>query len=323
MKHSKREPFRRRWEALAVAGGMLAAASVWAQQTVVYRTGFDASEGFQSDYVLEGQQGWLAAGTGGNGIYEETTGFPGMGYQAFVGAFPPDYVEDALYVWHPLDVSTNLLGAPLVTFSVELEILDSLNGSYDEFRWGFYTTNVDHLFTIVFDNYDLRIRYWLEQSSAAITTTRVFENGVRYRLQVLMDFSRNQWSATLDNEILATNQPITQVGQPTNLGEIDAVWVYADPNSPGDNLMVFDNYRVTRQALPPVRLTPLGHSGHTFSLRLQGDPGRRYAIDATARFFTPWSPLTTNTADAVTGRFDFIDSEAWPPGRFYRARWVP
>ena len=37
-----------------------------------------------------------------------------------------------------------------------------------------------------------------------------------------------------------------------NLGDIDAVWLVYDTTAPGDNFMLFDNYRVTAEALPMI-----------------------------------------------------------------------
>jgi len=306
--------------ALGTTSGASAAA------TVVYGTGFDTTEGYVELDPLEGQQGWLADGTGGNGVYREAFGFPGMGLQAFVGAFPPDGIEEeSLYVWRPFDLSGALATNPLVRFTVDFLIIDSTeeNGFFrDEFRWSFYSTNLDHYFTLTLNNADLSIGYWLQNSAAATATGRAFVNDQRYALRVDMDFSRNTWSAWLDAVRLVSDAPITQSGFPANLGAVAAVWVYEYPVSPGDNLMVFDNYRIARDAPEPPRLTALGRAGQSFALRLEGDPGRRYAIDAAADFFTPWTPLRTNTADALSGAFDFVDSQASGPRRFYRGRWV-
>jgi hypothetical protein len=63
--------------------------------------------------------------------------------------------------------------------------------------------------------------------------------------------------------------------------------------------------------------------GRTCSLRLQGQPAKRYAIEAAPNLSTSWTRLRTNITDAVTGQFDFSDTNAVPPGRFYRARLMP
>lgn len=86
--------------------------------------------------------------------------------------------------------------------------------------------------------------------------------------------------------------------------------------------MMFDNYTITREEPPPPTLTPLDRTGNTFTLRLTGEPERRYAIEATTNF-TAWSFLRTNTTDLFDGTFEFTDRDARPPRRFYRGRLVP
>lgn len=139
-----------------------------------------------------------------------------------------------------------------------------------------------------------------------------------------MNFASNKWSATLDNVLLITNKPITTVGAMLNLGDVDAVWAVYDPVAPGNNFMVFDNYQITAEGIAPTpaRLRTLGRTGDgQFILRLTGEPGCNYAIEATTNSVN-WSALKTN--NATDGVFDFVDTAAPGfPRRFYRARLLP
>ncbi len=42
------------------------------QAQVLYETGFEPDEGYDMQFTLAGQGGWLAEGTGGSGLVEET-----------------------------------------------------------------------------------------------------------------------------------------------------------------------------------------------------------------------------------------------------------
>ena len=77
-----------RWFALATLSLLFLAPSGFAAQpTVVYTTGFETAVGYDPALVLTGQDGWISAGTGGNGLIDER--FPGRGLQGYVGFTPP------------------------------------------------------------------------------------------------------------------------------------------------------------------------------------------------------------------------------------------
>jgi hypothetical protein len=209
----------------------------------IYSTFFAASEGYSTSSFLVGQNGWLKFGSGGNGIL--TNWFLGLGQQAYIGYTPPSVAGDSLEVYHPLDYTPDTNRLPQVTFSVLMDIEDSSNSQYDDFRWRFYNRAGTRLFSLDFDNATLGIFYALDDNGSFVSTGRKFTNGIVYSLVVSMDFGRNLWSATLDGLPLVANRPITTVGTVLTLGDIDAVWVPYATNNPGDNFMVFDNYSVT------------------------------------------------------------------------------
>jgi hypothetical protein len=74
-----------------------------------------------------------------------------------------------------------------------------------------------------------------------------------YQLQMTMDFSRNRWGATLGSIVVVDDQPMTTTNAPLNLGDVDAVRAIYDTNAPGNNFMVFDNYRLSSETAPPPR----------------------------------------------------------------------
>ena len=298
-----------------------------AAPTNIFFTNFDTNYNMTLD--LAGQNSWFKYGSGGNGIVSNF--FAGEKKQAYVGFAPPNSGDDALYVLRPINFNPVAAGLPLVKFSVQMRIADSssTNANYDYFRWSVYNLQSNRLFSIEFDNYELYLNYQLsrEGTNELFFTDVPFNNTNNYLLTVTMNFAANRWSATLGSALIATNQPITTTGAQLSLGDVDAVWVVYDPEAPGDNFMLFDNYRITAEALtvPPAPSAQLQFLGRTTQgwalLRTSSSNGTRWSVDATTNFVN-WTALVTNTISS--GYFDHVDLTATPfSRRFYRARLVP
>ncbi len=284
--------------------------------------GFEYDSGYDPRYLLTGQMDWAGQGTGGNGLV--TNYFAGRGQQAFVGYFPPTQTEETLNVWRPVNLSPQRLGFSLVKFSVTMQIVDSTNNAYDDFRWSVYNTNEHRLFTLDFDNYAGIISYGLNDTNGFISTGFTFANDGVYDLEVNMNFSSNTWSAFLNDVVIVSGKKIsTSEAVELSLGDIDAVWAIRDPKKPGDNFMVFDDYTITAEAKTalPIRLETLAMLPDLgYLLRVHGEPGRSYALE-TSEDFRLWRSIKTNTAPIPDGTFDYLDSRATnQPIRFYRSR---
>lgn len=297
--------------------------------TYGYSTQFEASEGYDAAYELAGQRGWLGDGTGGSGLISGV--ISGQGQHAYVGIWPPfSELETNLFIWQPLNFHPLAVGFPIVQFSVQMQIRDSspTNGSYDNFRWSIYNTQGNRLFSLDFDNYDYDtngskyVSYLLDGTNDLVAAAIRFTNGVTYSLVVTMDFASNRWSATLNQTLVTTNQPITTTGASLTLGDVDAVWRIYDGQWPGDNFMVFDNYQITVPPPPPARVQLLGRTTEGWvGLRVFGQDNSRWSVDATTNF-THWTALTTNPVSGAS--FDHMDTTTTGLlRRFYRARWVP
>jgi subtilisin-like proprotein convertase family protein len=214
------------------------------ESRVLYATSFEASEGFRADLPLAGQNGWVSEGDGKNGVIDLSEF--GFDQAAFIG-FDAPFFPESQYLWKPLDFTPQTATEPIVRFSVWMQIVDSSDFAYDEFEWSVYNRQSQRLFTINFDNSDLEVYYRLNEAGARyIPTGYEFENDVFYLLTVTMDFSRNQWSARLDQTDIISGQPISVANVPLTLGDIDAVWIQQE--FPGDNFMLFDDFLV--EALP-------------------------------------------------------------------------
>jgi hypothetical protein len=298
-----------------------------AQPTTIYSTGFEPVEGFDDVFTLVGKGGWTSIGSDG-GVESSGSGivtnfFGGQGQQAYVGFTPLTGTNDTLSVWRPLNVDPAGIGKPIVRFSVSLAVFDSTNEVYDCFRWSVYnsTNGGERLFTVEFDNSTLEINYLLDDGIFTFTGF-TFENEGIYDLEVVMNFTSNRWSAMLNDTLLVSSKPITTQNAVLTLGDIDAVWVYGPyTNAPGNNFMVFDDYKVTAEALP-FHLQSQGHLPNgSFILRLTGEQARDYAIEASTNLMS-WTSIKTN--NATDGTFDFVDTSATGvTRRFYRARLVP
>jgi hypothetical protein len=248
----------------------------------------------------------------------------GQGQQAYIGYSAPAAGDDQLVAWQPLNYSPLAANQPIVKFSVLMSIVDSTNDDFDNFRWSVYNGAVDRLFSLDFDNYYTNVSYLLDGTNGLVTTGVSFAPGSNYTLLVTMNFAANRWSATLNNALLATNQLITTTGAALNLGDIDAVWLVYDTNAPGDNFMLFDNYRVTAEAPPmtSAQMECLGHNGKGWALlRVFGPDDSRWAVEGTTNLLN-WSALKTNVVSG--GYFDMFDMTAVGlTQRLYRARLVP
>lgn len=318
--------FRRFLTTLMLAcAGLSAGPFAVAAPTNVFFTQFETSEGYNPELDLVGQNSWVGDGSGGNGLL--TNFFAGQGQQAYVGFSAPNPGDDQLYVWRPINFDPVAAGRPVVTFSVLMRVADSTNGEYDYFRWSVYNTQGDRLFSIEFDNYALEVNYQLNGNSPLVTNAATFGADQDYLLTLTMNFASNRWSATLGSALIATNQAINTTAVPLNLGDIDAVWLIYNTNAPGNNYLLFDNYRITVDTLtvppvPPAQLQFLGRTAQGWALlRTTGENGTRWSLEATTNFVN-WTALITNTISG--GSFDHVDLTAAPLNRrFYRARLVP
>lgn len=290
-------------------------------QTILYETGFEPAEGYEVSLPLNGQLGWIGSAASdctGNGLRADNGN-----HQAYVGAVPLCGDDQAFSLGRPVNFSPLAEGKPQVTFATRMTIVDSQNDFHDCFRWSVFNLSGVRLFTIDFDNTSKGINYLLENSVNFVPTGRRFTNGIAMNLEISMNFESNRWSATLDGTALASDQPIARSATALTLRSIDAVWVYNFPFSPGDNALLFDDYRLTARSeqVEPPTLTAPGFEGADFVLRVEGENGRRYAVETTTDF-SAWLAVETNTV--TRGSFEFRDAVvAGQPRRFYRARLVP
>lgn len=309
--------------ALFWLGGVLLPAQAvdTGEPTVVYWTGFDAAEGYDPGLPLRGQQGWEGEGSGGNGLVEDF--FEGWGQQAFVGYTAPAPKDEVLSLWRPLLAPAPDPARPIWKFSVWMQVVDSTNGEYDDFRWRAFNTEEQRLFGLDFENSTLNINYLLDDDEGFRWTGFTFDPDVIYLLEIWMNFARNNWQAVLNGQVVVDAQPITTTGARLDLSDMDAHWALRTKGAPGDNYLLFDEYQVTIEAAEqiPATLEPVGlNANGEFQLYLHGERGRQFALEVTTDF-NRWTALSTNRLDE--GYWFFTDTtSSGQPRSFYRAREV-
>lgn len=310
------------------------------QTRILYETGFEAFEGFQADQDLIGQGGWVgfagdlsgkSTDPGGNGVLAQPmAGFNGQ--YAYIGYTAPDTTAD-FSLWRPVQFKPTSTPLPLVRFQVAFQITDSTEAAayFDSFRWSVYSVSEHRFLSLDFDNETLSVNYILDDAKGStpapiVPTGFTFEPGQPYDLEIDLNLQRNQWTARINGQTVVRSLPITSVGEALTLGDIDPAWVILTPGKPGDNFMVFDDYRISAIPLTdiPPSLEPVGvlHTG-AFVVRVHGEPGVTYALEA-SRWQGPgpvvWEPIATGVAQSPNGTVDLQDSAAASfPDRVYRA----
>ena len=242
---------------------------------ILYSTGFETAEGYPSSGTLAGHNGWqVGNGSGGNGFKSV---FPRQGRQAYIGKTSPkngDYELDLMQL-----ITYTPGTGDVITFNVQMEVVDSTNRNYDVFHWSAYDGDT-RLFSVEFDNYTNYVNYVLDDDSGASSqdTGVNFADGAIYNLQVSIDFGSYTWSASLNGNQIISGQPVSTSGTHTGITDIDPVWLTDIPDYPaGNNYMLFDNYsiyRTGRQALAilsqPQSQTTLAGDNVTFKVLAGG-----------------------------------------------------
>lgn len=312
-------------------GGMaasihLASMLLGAERAVLFRTGFEATEGYDAQFTLAGQRGWQSVGTGGNGLLSS---IPERGQQAYIGIFPPTGTDEATSIFSPINFNPPA-DAKIVRFSVLLQFQPSTSGGDDEFRWSVYNQTPVRLFSIDFFTKTRRIYYELQDRNLADTGWEfAFASSSGdglYTLEIWLDFGRNSWTALLNGFVLAHGQKIAQQQNTAlNLGDIDAVWALDKPGSPGNNAMIFDNYEVVAEpvdSIPAQLEIARPNAAGNIEFQMYVQPGVTYSVDVTSNFQEPWPSLAEFTATETRSLFEDTTAKEFANG-FYRLRALP
>jgi len=304
---------------LAVSLG-LANATALGQARTVYYSGFEPGQDYDAEFTLIDQDDWQGEGTGGNGLVEDD--FEGLGQQGYIGYWPPEEDGEAFTsLWRPVEGLDP--EETKVTFTVLMMIVDSTNDQSDDFRWAVYNSEVQRLVTLDFDNETRNINYALDDN-IFLPTGYSFEHEALYELKFVMDFAANMWTVFVGDQAIVNDKKLTTTGASLTFGDLGPLWVYRKPETPGNNYMVFDEYKITVETSDePIKTPPtLAWTGWMDDgramLQMGGDAATDYTVEVSDDLKT-WTPLETakpgDTGKEITDA-DALDYEQ----RFYRAR---
>ena len=188
---------------------------------------------------LGGRDGWVVSNVASavTGILDFSPNSPRAAYIGFATT-----TATSVFTWRPVNYSPVASGTPVIKFSVDLLISDSTNGQRDDFFFMIYNTTGQVLGGIDFYNVNQGV---FRFDGAAFQSLGTFQRNARYTLVATIDFAANRWSVTLNGGAVFTNQPLTVTSNALTLGDIDAAWFITTAGSPGNNFMVFDNYRIS------------------------------------------------------------------------------
>ena len=291
------------------------------QERTVYYTGFESEQDYDVEFTLIDQDGWLGEGNGGNGLMDNY--FEDMGQQAYIGYWPPEEATELFTsLWRPVEG----IGPEetRITVTMLMMIVDSTNDQRDDFQWILYNDNVRRLMTLDFDNETRNINYALDDD-VFLPTEYGFEHEAVYELKFVMDFASNSWTVSVGEEVLVDSKKLTTTGSALTFGDLGPSWIIRNPEAPGDNYMVFDEYRITAEIRDEIPETPptLEWAGSLINgrakLRLGGNATTNYTVEASDDLKNWTSIETTKLED--TWKEVLIDTRGHTQ-RFYRARTV-
>ncbi len=229
----------------------LAIPSLAAATTDLYFTDFESFP--LGANQLAGRDGWVATHTTG-GVTGITDFSPVSLRAAYIGL--NSTTSPSVFAWRPVNYNPVASGTPVIQFSADIGIADSTNGQRDQFFFIVYNMAGQALGGIAFfNNNQVVYRY----DGSTISGLGTFSRGVRYTLVATMNFATNRWSATINGGTVFTDQPFTATSNALNLGDIDAAWFITTVGSPGNNAMLFDNYRlatVSNDLAPAFTMQP-------------------------------------------------------------------
>ncbi len=275
------------------ASGNIALRFVSTQSADLYSTNFDSFT-VGGDTII-GTDGWSSTnfGSGASGIIQSEAFGSRAAYVGF------NSTTDALVsVWRPIGAVPEAGLIPNVQFSVDLAVMDSTvaNGKRDAFFLILSNASGQLLAAINFDNASQRIYRF---DGTTYRDVGAFVRGTRYTLTAAMNFAAGRWSATLGGTTLFTNQPINAQSRALSLGFVSASWLIATAGAPGDNYLLFDNYRVTISVLPvapmiviqPVNRWVLHGKGASFTVEATGTPVASYRWEVSTDGGMNWNVI--------------------------------
>ncbi len=247
---------------------------------------------------------------------------PGGGNSAFLGLNPPD--EDYISVWRPLDYSPLDQKKTIIRFSAVIAIIDSTNSKWDNFFISFNNQNGDALASINFDNTNSYI--FLDDTEDVINTEFQFVQDTFYQMELVIDFTKNEWSGSLDDEIVFDKVQFHGGDKKLDLGNLSVDWFITNLEQPGDNWISFDDISVIAESGPytaPSINVSINNALNKIYLSWESEPKRRYEIERSSDLiqWNSGAPNSVFISGNESGKMSYTDSIGdQSSSRFYRLK---
>lgn len=313
-----------------------------------YYTGFGSPPFSVGADTIRGTDNWTGlsvfAGKALSGVMSESQhGVVGIGNAAYLGGNPARVTgvsNKAVYLRRPVDLDPVALGEEVATFSVVFGIKDSTAASSyrrDDFEFLIYNKTSQLLGGIQFDNttidsltgLPLRSIYLLYWNGSAFVYTNTGYTYLPETLELLVfriNFRTNRWTVTLGGAPIFQDLSFYSGPNVKNFGSVLAQMQVANtyPLStdiyPGDNYMLFDDYRVRTDPVT-VSLASSWTDTGAFKLVWNEEYGHQYRLQYSSDCAN-WLDFagTIHTATA-TADYSYIDTTSPRPAmQFFRVR---
>ena len=176
------------------------------------------------------------------------------------------------------------------------------------------------LASVAFDNrVNAGRTIWRYDGTTFNDTGDMFTHGELQTLLILVDYSRNTWSAYLDELFIFEDQTFTTTGEKLDLGSIAVEWSITESGMPGNNWFLFDQWDVRATVPPePFAIASISSSGGIVRLGWTGEDGFEYQVEYSDQSLSNWKTDLPNSKLEGTGTLTFDDTDPPTGMRFYR-----
>ena len=299
-------------------------------EVILYETDFSSFSPGENQLV--GNEGWESThpDQGLHGI--DNTILEDGNESGFLGFKAPSEGK-LITLFRPLDYDPIAEGKPHVNFSVNLAVVDSTaeNEHFDSFHFSIYNRNVELLAGITFNNDEADLPLLRYDGNELISTGSSFKHAILTPLDFSINFETNRWSAAFDGISLFENEVFSDTDRTLDLGDISAEWDLTDEENPGNNWIVFDDWKVsasdtaTEQPEAPaprgeiiLRITRRPNGNVRLSFKT--DPNVSYQIEYSNDLVDWKSDLPNSTVSTAEPEASFMDRTARGQRRYYRIR---
>jgi len=205
-----------------------------------------------------------------------------------------------------------------------IAIIDSTNSKWDNFFISFNNQNGDALASINFDNTNSYI--FLDNTEDVMNTEFQFVQDTFYQMELVIDFTKNEWSGSLDNEIVFDKVQFHGGDKKLDLGNLSVDWFITNLEQPGDNWISFDDISVIAESgsytAPSINVS-INNALDKIYLSWESEPKRRYEIERSSDLMQ-WNSGVPNSvfiSGNESGKMSYTDSIGdQSSSRFYRLK---